>query len=175
MSATVTISETNGAGAVVTADISNINFGSTDAANIVPGDHPITAMADGHSYEKWIRLLVDSMGSASVVDNIKCWISDLGTGYVTGEGISSNLRTSGYTVASYPGGGPINTNSSVATVAVPLIEPTQGNVGIAGSLVGQIISDGSYSNYIVLQMDVTVSTPSGAVSQKVFSFSWDEM
>jgi hypothetical protein len=47
-------------------------------------------------------------------------------------------------------------------------------MGIGGSLSGQITSAPAYSDYIVLQLDVTESTPAGAVNQKTITFQWDE-
>jgi len=176
-SATLVVAETNGpsATAVETLDPSNLNFGSDDSAEIVPASHPIVAMADGHSYEKWLRLYVSALGDSSVVDNVKVWLSDLGGGWQTGEGVSCNLVTTGYSAASYPTAGPVNTDSADATEAMPESEPGSANVGISGSLTGQITSAPAYTDWIVLQMDVTASTPAGAVNTKVLTFQWDEM
>lgn len=172
-SATVTFSESNGvlASIITTDGISNINFGSNDSPNIVPATYPITAQADGHSFEKWIRLNLTNLGIASIIDNFKMWKS--AGAYVTGEGISCNLVTSGYAAANYATGGPVESDSAVATVAMPTSEPAGSNVGIGGSLAGQLTATG-YTDYIVLQMDVTASTPSGAVNQKTITIQWDE-
>ncbi len=176
MSATVVLAETNGpdASSVETVDVANVNFGSNDSAALDPSAYPITAKADGHSYEKWLRVYVQDLGGNSQVDNIKVWLSDLGGGWVTGEGLSTNLVTSGYSAATYPTGGPVDTDSSVATVVCPESEPSGSNVGISGALSNAITSTPAYSDWIVLQLDVTESSPAGAVNTKTLTFQWDE-
>lgn len=176
MAATVVVTETNGpqASAVETVDPSTLNMGSVDDAELVPASYPIVAQADGHAYEKWIRLYVSDMGGSSIVDNVKIWLSNLGGGWKTGEGMSTNLRTSGYSAASYATGGPVDTDSAVADQVMPESEPAGANLGIAGSLTGQITSAPAYSDWAVLQLDVTASTPAGAVNQKTITFQWDE-
>lgn len=176
MAATVVIAETNGPQGSETESIDpiNLNFGSVDDAALDPSAHPITAQADGHSFEKWVRLYVSDMGSSSIVDNFKVWLSNLGGGFGTGEGISTNARESGYTPAAYPVAGPVETDSAVATLAMPETEPAGPNLGISGTLPGQISTGGSYSDWLVLQLDVSESTPAGSLNQKTFTFQWDE-
>lgn len=172
--ATVTLDERNGASpGVDTADVANVNFGSADVPALTPASYPITAGADVHSYEKWLRLNVTDLGESTVVDNIKVWLSNLGGGWKTDEGISSNATLRDYTAASYPAGGPVNTDSADAVNALPESEPIGPNIGIGGALSGQITAPG-YSDWIVLQLDVSASTPSGDVNQKTLTFQWDE-
>lgn len=179
MGATVVLVEQNGSGSapVETSDIANINMGSNDSAELTPATYPITAMADGHGYEKWLRLYVSSLGGSSQVDNIKIWLSNLGGGWKTGEGMSTNLRTSGYSAATYPAGAntPVNTDSAVATQVMPESEPAGANLGIGGSLAGAITVVPAYSDWAVVQLDVTASTPAGALNQKTFTIQWDEI
>lgn len=176
MAATVVVTETNGpqASSVETVDPSNINMGSADAAELNPATYPITAKADGHAFEKWLRMYVSDMGGSSIVDNIKIWLSALGGGWATGEGMSANLRTTGYVQASYPTGGPVDTDSSVAGQAMPEAEPSGPNLGIGGVLGGQITASPAYSDWAVLQLDVTELTPAGSLNQKTLTFQWDE-
>lgn len=176
MAATVVIAERNGplASSTETLDVSNVNFGSLDQAAVNPASAPITAQTDGHSFEKWLRLYVNDLGGSSLVDNIKIWLSNLGGGWKAGEGISCNLRTAGYINASYPAGGPIATDSSVAGQVMPESEPTGANLGIAGSLSGSINAVPAYSDYAVIQLDVSAATPAGAVNTKTITFQWDE-
>lgn len=177
MAATVVLAETNGplASSVETLDIQNLNMGSVDEAELVPASYPIVAEADGHGFEKWIRFFASAMGGSTTLDNFKVWISNLGGGYKTGEGMSTNLRESGYSAASYPSGGPVDTNSGVAGQVMPVTEPTGPNVGIGGVLSGQITSAPSYSDWCVFQLDVTASTPAGALNTKTFTTQWDEV
>ena len=176
MAATIVLAEMNGPDAtkIETLDTSNVNFGSDDSPDIVPATYPITAEADGHSFEKWLRLYVSNMGGSSLIDNLKIWLSNLGGGWKTGEGISCNLRTSGYVQASYQTGGPVDTNSTIADQVMPEAEPGGANLGIGGSLSGSIAAAPAYSDYAVLQLDVSASTPAGAVNQKTITFQWDE-
>lgn len=176
MGATVVIAERNGPSASSTEslDPANLNFGSIDQTELVPASYPIVAQTDGHAYEKWLRFYVSDMGGSTIVDNLKVWVSNLGGGWKTGEGISCNLITSGYAAATYPTAGPIQTDSSVATNAIPESEPGSANLGIGGSLSGTIESVPAYSDYMVLQLDVSASTPSGSVNQKTITFQWDE-
>lgn len=177
MAAIVVLAETNGpaASSSETLDISNVNLGSTDAAELTPSSYPITAQADGHSYEKWLRLYVSDLGVSTQVDNIKVWLSNLGGGWKTGEGMSTSLRESGYSAESYPTAGPVQTDSPDADQVMPETEPSGANAGIGGALAGQITSAPAYSDWMVFQLDVTASTPAGAVNQKTFTFQWDEM
>jgi len=176
MAATIDIAETNGPAAtsVETLDISNINFGSDDSAELIPATYPITAEADGHAYEKWERLHVSAMGGSSQIDNLKIWLSGLGGGWKTGEGMSTNCREGGYSAESYPAGGPVETDSAVADQAMPETEPTGPNMGIGGSLGGQLSGIG-YSDWMIFQIDVTEGTPAGSVNTKTFTIQWDEM
>lgn len=176
MAATVVVAERNGpdASATENLDPANINMGSNDSSELDPATYPITAQADGHSFEKWLRLYVSALGGSTIVDNIKIWLSNLGGGYKTGEGMSTNLRTSGYTAATYPTAGPIDTDSGDADQVMPVAEPVGANVGIGGSLSGQITSVPAYSDYAVLQLDVSASTPAGALNQKTITVQWDE-
>lgn len=176
MPATVQVAETNGpfASSSETIDPSNINMGSDDSAELVPATYPITAMADGHAFEKWLRLYVSAMGGTSIVDNIKIWLSSLGGGWKTGEGMSTSLRTSGYVSMTYPTAGPVDTDSPDADQVMPEAEPGGPNLGISGSLGGQITASPNYSDWAVLQLDVTNLTPAGSLNQKTITFQWDE-
>jgi hypothetical protein len=176
MSATVVVTETNGASgsSLETVDPNNLNMGSSDESELDPSTYPITAQADGHSFEKWVRLFVSDLDTSSIIDNLKLWLSSTGAGWKTEEGMSCNLKTTGYSAASYPAGGPIETDSTVATEAMPEAEPSGANLGISGSLSGQITSAPAYSDWAVLQLDVTENTPAGSVNQKTLTFQWDE-
>jgi len=176
MAATVVIAETNGAvgTSLETIDPANLNMGSVDAAVLNPTAYPVTAQADGHAFEKWLRFYLSDLGGSSIIDNLKIWISNLGGGWKTGEGMSCNLREAGYSAASYPVGGPIQTNSAIATLAMPVAEPSGPNLGIGGSLGGSLVAAPGYSDWMALQLDVTELTPAGAVNQKTITFQWDE-
>jgi hypothetical protein len=174
MAATVTIAERNGATpGTETPSVTNLNMGSSDAPNLDPATYPITAAANGHAYEKWIRMRVSDLGGSTKIDNLKVWLSSLGGGWKTSEGMSCNLRTSGWVNSAYPSA-PVATDSSIATQAMPEAMPGGPNLGIGGSLAGSITSVPGYSDYCVLQLDVGASTPAGNVNQKTITFQYDE-
>lgn len=176
MAATIVLAETNGplATATETLDVSNVNMGSDDGANLVPATYPVTAQTDGHSYEKWLRLYMSDLGGSTQIDNVKVWLSALGGGWEAGEGMSASLVTSGYTAPSYLTGGPIETDSADAINAMPETEPGGANVGIGGALAGALTTVPTYTDFFVLQLDVSSLTPAGAVNQKTITFQWDE-
>lgn len=174
MAATVVIEERNEtAPGIPSLDPANLNMGSSDASALTPGSAPITAQADGHAYEKWLRLQVSNLGGSTIVDNFKIWISNLGGGWAVGEGMSTNLRTTGY-VATTAYVDPVETDSTVATQAMPESEPSGPNLGIASSLSGQITTYPAYTDFAVLQLDVTELTPAGSVNQKTVTVQYDE-
>jgi len=176
MAATVVIAETNGAAgsSLETIDPANLNMGSGDVAELVPASYPITAKSNGHAYEKWLRFYLSDLGGSSLIDNLKVWISNLGGGWATGEGMSTNLRESGYVAKSYPTLGPVDTDSADADQAMPETEPSGPNLGIGGSLDGSLVAAPGYSDWMVLQLDVSELTPAGSVNQKTLTFQWDE-
>ena len=176
MSAQIELSETNGSTPVVEDGISTINFGSVDDHDLDPDANPISLSSAPQSFEKWLRVHVVDMDTSTAIDNIRVYASDLGGGYKLGEALMSNLTmdASLYSAVAYPGTGPVNTKSSVATAQIPESEPIQANIGIGGALSGQLVADDTYSDYIVLQLQLSGSTPVGAVSQKVITIEWDE-
>lgn len=158
MTATVEICESNGAGETVSHNITNSNWGSTDAANLNAVTYPIAP--GSNSYEKWQRLHVTAMGGSSKIDNVKRWrTGSLGSNasHVT------NARTSSY------GGAPTyaqpsSTDRSATygyTQAVPTSTPGSANVGIAGSLSGSLLATG-YTDYSIEQIQTTGSATAGA-------------
>ena len=175
MAASVVITESNGpvGSSTESLDIANVNLGSIDQAELDPSSYPIVAAADGHSYEKWLRLYISTLDTSTQIDNIKIWLSDLGGGWKIDEAMSCNLKTSGYGASAYAT--PIETDSIVATEAMLESEPSGPNLGIGGLLSGAITVAPAYSDYCVLQLDVTENTPAGAVNQKTITFQYDEM
>jgi hypothetical protein len=177
MSATVILAERNGPSAtsVETLNPANLNMGSADATGLSPVTYPITAQAGGASFEKWVRVYVQALGGSNQVDNLEVWLSSLGGGYLTGEGMVCNLATSGYAAATYPGPGPSGVTSLIALNAMPTSGPGGPNLGIGGLLSGAIVVAPAYSDYMVLQAKVTEATPAGNANTKTLTVQWDEM
>jgi len=157
MAATVEIDEANGAGETLTHGITNSNMGSTDAVNLVAANYPV-APGD-NTYEKWQKIHVTAMGGSSKIDNLKIWrTTALGGSAVH----KTNARTSDYGGAeSYAQ--PVNTDSSVATQAMPTSEPASANLGIGGALAGALTDTGS-SDYLVHQIQTDAGDVAGATT-----------
>lgn len=153
MAATVRIDESNGAGETITNGITNSNFGSTDAANLVAATYPITA--GNYAYEKYQKLEVTAMGGSSVIKDIKVWYSGTLSGSDT---LKTNARTTSYAGAAVYAT-PIATVSSY-TQSMPSSAPAT-NLGIGGSLSGTLTGVGK-SDYLVMQLFVHGSTTAGA-------------
>lgn len=166
MAATCEIDEYNGVGETLTANITNTNYGSVDSANLAVSGNEI--VAGQNSFEKWHKM--SFTGTFNTVDNLKFWKNS--GAYVTGESLDTNARETSY------GGAetyvqPTQTTSTVATETMPETEPSGANLGIGGSLGGQLTGAGD-SDYLVTQLQTTGSTPAGDVNQKQFTYQWDE-
>lgn len=165
MAATVEIDEANGAGETLTHNITNSNMGSTDAVNLVAATYPVTP--GNNTYEKYQKIHVTNMGGSSKINNLKVWrTSALGGSAVH----VTNARTSGYAgAASYAT--PVATDSSVATQAMPTSEPVSANLGIGGSLSGELTGTGS-SDYLVHQIQTDAGDVAGSTS--TMHYQYDE-
>lgn len=147
----------------------NVNLGSTNAADLAPSTYPITAGT--YSYSKWIK--GNWSGTFTRVENLQFWMSSSGTGYVTGETLWCSATT-----ASYNGTGtfatPTTNADGQADNAMPTADPTAANVGIGGSLTGSLEAVGS-SDFIVIQASVTSAASAGATQTKQFRLQYDEV
>lgn len=165
MPATVEICESNGAGETITHNITNANMGSVDSPNLNPVSYPI--IAGQYSFEKYHRFHVTNMGGSASVRNLKVWM----TGTLSGSDV---LRTSAtatnYAQKTY--GTPSSSASSKATYVIGTSEPSGANVGISGSLSGEITAAG-YSDYVVFQLFVHSSTTQGATV--TLNYQYDEI
>lgn len=129
-----------------------------------PSDYttnPVTA--SNPSFEVWLR--GHFTGDFSTVKNIQFWKSD----GVADTGITIKWDGDGNTAYQTP----VNTTSTLATVVIPTADPGTANVSIGGSLAGELSADG-YSDYIILQIQTTVSAASGDSSLYVFTCQYDE-
>jgi hypothetical protein len=164
MAATIEICESNGAGETISHSISNANMGSTDAKELNPTTYPIDA--GNRSYIKYQRLHVTNMGGSSAIDGIKVYRSGALGGSTTHV---SNLKTSSYDGAlSYAT--PVATSVTYVDEAMPTSEPASANLGIGGSLTGQITSAG-YSDYLGHQLVTNGADTVGSTSTLNFVYS----
>ncbi len=167
--ATVEICESNTVGETVTHNVTNINYGSSDAPNLVTATYPITRGTN--SYEKYERLHVTAMGTSTKIDNIQIWKSAGTLTLGTGGDLKVYLKTSAYTAIVYAT--PVTTTSTQATITVPTADPTAANLGIAGVLTGSLTAVG-YSDYFCSQIQTISDAPIGAHAQLTWVFQYDE-
>lgn len=169
MAATVSILEANGAGETETASITNTNMGSTDAVNLVAATYPITAATN--SFEKWQKFNVTAMGGSSKVKNLKVWAS---AGLGTGNTHKTNARESSYDGAQTYAQ-PSATDRSATydyTQTMPTSTPSGANLGIGGSLTGELTGIGK-SDYLLMQIQTTGSSVAGTTV--TMNYQYDEI
>lgn len=166
--ASVEIDESNGAGETVSHNITNTNMGSADEADTDPVDNPIAP--NTNTYIKYQKIHVTDLGTSSKIDNLKVWrTGSLGTGGTHAH--LTNARETSYAGAlSYAT--PVRT-SPVSTVdqAMPTSEPSGPNLGIGGSLAGELTATG-YSDYLGHQITTDASATAGSTS--TMNYQYDE-
>lgn len=183
MAATIILSESNGAGEVVTDNISNINFGSNDSPNLTPATYPIVIGLN--SYVKFLRIKLSALGGSNTIDVLKVYKS--AGSYVTGEDILSNANdlAGAYfrTTYSAPTRTPASAvNECISTIMTSL--PVSANLSIsaagtandgnADTPAGTLTVAGTYSQYWTLINRSSGATPAGAGNQKTFTYQWNE-
>lgn len=138
----------------------NLNFGSTNAANLNTALYPI--VAGSYSYEKVFKL--HFAGTFTSVSDVKLYKSSGSN--VTGEVINYTGQVTTWST-------PTNSASDDADIAIPTSEPSSANVSIGGSLSGSLTAEGD-TDFIVLQGSYSTNTSAGAVTQKTLTFAWTE-
>lgn len=164
MAATVEICESNGAGETVSHNITNSNMGSTDAASLTAASYPITP--NTRSYIKYQRVHVTAMGGSSSVKTIKVWRTTALSGSDTHV---TNARETSYAGAlTYAT--PVATSVTNVDQTMPTTEPTGANLGIGGSLTGEL-TDVGYSDYLGHQLVVHSATTAGTSCTMNYKYS----
>ena len=172
MAATVVISESNGTSPTITHGITNTNMGSADTVNLVVGTS--TAITAGtNSFEKWQRFEITSMGTSTAIKNLKVWASAGLASFATHK---TNARTTSWGGAQSfdTVNGPLATDRSATygyTQTMPTSEPASANVGIGGSLTGELTGTG-YSDYMIMQIQTTASAVAG--TSVTMNYQYDE-
>jgi hypothetical protein len=167
MAATVEIDEFNGTTAgTQTHNITNSNMGSIDAVNLDPVANPVTP--GNATYEKYQKIHVTSMGTSSAIQNLKIWrTTALGGAAVH----VTNARTASYGGAA-TAATPIATTSTAATQTMPTSAPGTSNLGIGGSLSGQLTAVGS-SDFLIHQIQTNAADVAGATC--TMNYQYDEI
>ncbi len=133
-----------------------------DLYNINTTTYPVTRATN--SFGKYIR--AKFTGTWTEISNMKFWKS--AGAYVTGEAIKASGNAT-YATPSQTGTGdsdvPIVEGSALA------INSAEG----AATIIYGASGVSGYTGYIRLQLQSTISTPSGAVNQKTFTFKYDEI
>jgi len=162
MAATVEIDEANGGAETITHNISDTDMGSVDSANLDPVANPV--IPDDNTFEKYQKFDVTALGGSSAIDNLKVWR----TGALGGAAVHvTNARETSYVEKTFVQ--PIVTDSTQATQTMPVAEPTGANLGIAGSLTGQLTATGQ-SDYLVHQIQVDAADTAGSTSTLNYQF-----
>lgn len=164
--ATVEICESNGAGETVSHNITNSNWGSTDAANLDNTAYPITA--GNRSYIKYQRFHVTAMGGSTSILNLKVWRTTALGGSATHV---TNARESSYAGAlTYAT--PVTSSVTDVTQTMPTSTPSGANLGIGGSLAGARTTTG-YSDYLGHQIVTDSGDVAGAST--TMHYQYDEV
>jgi hypothetical protein len=166
MAATVEIDEYNGASAgTATHNITNTNMGSVDSVNLDPVANAV--LPGNNTFEKWQKIHVTAMGGSSKIDNLKIWR----TGSLGGAAVHlTNARTASYGGAA-TAATPTASASSIATQAMPSAAPGTANLGIAGSLAGNLAATGS-SDFLVHQIQTNAADVAGSTT--TMNYQYDE-
>jgi hypothetical protein len=166
MAATVEICESNDdTGEVITHNITNSNYGSTDAVNLVAATYPITP--GNNSYEKWHRVHVTAMGGSSSIQDLKFWKS--AAAYPTGCTHYTNCGESGNYSAETSFTAPATTTTKTVN-AMATSAPSTNNLGIGGSLSGTITAAG-YSDYAVHQLRTDGTATAGTTLTLTYRYN----
>ncbi|MFH0805980.1 MAG: hypothetical protein V1901_03845 [Patescibacteria group bacterium] len=161
MASTHVFSESNGAGENITDGISNINMGSIDTPNLVPGAYLVAVGTN--SFCKYIRSKFT--GVWTEISNMKFWKSS--GALVAGETVKASANAT-YTTPSEVDTGDSNCPTDVGTALA--INSAEG----ATTIIYDAPGVSGYSGYVRLQIQSTVETPSGQGNQKEYIFQFDE-
>ena len=162
MSATCHACESSGVGESETQDIANLNFGSTDAPNIVVGDYPV--VREDNSFTKYLRFLFT--GTWTDITNMKFW-KESGA-YVSGELIKAAANQAYATPTEVDAGDSAIPTVEGSALAINSAEAENhieyGASGVSG-----------YTGYIRLQAETDVTSPPGICNSKILRFQYDEI
>jgi hypothetical protein len=141
-------------------DFKNVDtIGTSDYSN-----YPVSA--GQNSFEVWLR--GHFSGTYNFIYDFRFWMSaDFSPN--TGLTVNCNSQQQVY-------GQPTNASSSIATSTIGTSDPGAANVSYGGSLTSSIQSSvgSQFTDYIVLQLQTTVSAPAGDTSLATFSLSYIE-
>lgn len=175
MSTQFQFKELNGvSGSQVETAMINLNFGAVDAPNLAVTSYPIAAGTN--SYAKYF--IAFWSGDFTQISNVRAWLPS--GSYVTGELIAfsgSMEYTSPINTLtgdpSIPTSWPATPNVSIPWWKYPGFNPYAGSSTI-GVIAGSGATSGS-SQIMRIQLQTTSATPGGAVHQKTFAITYDQI
>lgn len=162
---TLEIDEANGAGETLTHNITNANMGNVDSSSLDPVANPVVAGA--RTFIKYMKMHITAMGGSSKMDNLKVWR----TGALGGSATHvTNARMTTYAGAlAYAT--PVVTAVTAVDQTMPSSVPATANLGIGGSLTGNLTAVGS-SDYLGHQIVTNGADTTGSTS--TLNFQYDE-
>jgi len=168
MVATLTFGEGNGGGETQTNSLTNMNFGSTDAADLDYAANPIDAGT--FSYDKWFYVYVSNMDTSNLVDNFRIAMSgtiDAQTSYFSNLS-GATLPDDSYVTPSNAG------KSALVNVDMPTTLPGTENLGVSGAQSTGLTVATAKTDYFLGQLEVSGSASPGDLTQKTFHALYDE-
>jgi hypothetical protein len=171
MAATVEIDESNGSTEVITHNIANSNYGSTDTATLNAINYPI--VPGDNAFEKWQRLHVTNMGGSVAIRSLRY--------FATAPAANTTHQFNGHTTqGTYDSVNHKQLTYLQPTVTptrtpeiVPVVAPSTANIGVGGNLVGEITTAPQFFDYILSQIRTNVSATAGTTI--TITFRYDEI
>jgi hypothetical protein len=161
MAASLTVRVYTGSAAgTESASVTGIDLESADNATNTLGNRQANPITVGNnSYEKWLKLKVDT-APANAVTNFKIW----------GDGAVMTSTTLNFTAAYVTGTTPVATASTIANTT--FVNFTSGNKATWDS--ASYSATNSTTKYSVFQLVVDATAGPGNWTQETISFSFDE-
>lgn len=153
---------TNTNAATESSSVTGIDLISADnATNSLANRQANPVLAGTRSYEKWVKLKLDTP-PANSVSNIQVW----------GDGAVDTSTTLYFTAAYITGATPVATASTVANATFTTY--TSGNKATWDSTSYTAGQTNMTTKYLVFQSSVDATRGPGAVAQETVNYSWDE-
>jgi hypothetical protein len=168
---------TGAAGAETKSDISGINTraNAEDAHSTAGVGNSVLVPTSGVNYSYWVstRLYINAI-TGGTVNNIR-WYTDGTNNFGTGVTCKAQTAT-GYVQASgTPGtsGNQLTTGNHASLSAAP-VDAFTFTSGSPKSITGSSSATGDVGDFMVYQLEVDSTALSGASSQEVFTFKYDD-
>ena len=149
--ATVDLQETNGSGSGSTTLATSTHMGSTDTPNMTASSYPITVGTN--SFEKWHKIWLTAKNTAIRIQNFKVWAASSPGANVAHK---TNVNTSAVAQETYNQASATDRSATYHyTQTMPTSTPGTANIGVGGSLSGTLSTNGTGTDFILMQMQVS--------------------